>query len=231
MIIDDEYLARKVVENFLNRFSQLQLVKSCQSSALAMEVLSREEIDLVFLDIKMPVLGGLEFYKLLKDPPAVIFTTAHSEYAAESYDLEAIDYLLKPISFERFEASIDRYLKRAIKTEEEKPYTFFKVDGSLIRIDHHDLTFARSAGDYIILETERNRYITHMTMKQMVDLLPSNIFVRVHRSYMVNIFRVTRVERNFLYVNGHKVPIGDTFKVDLLTTLCQQINHPWQHDI
>ncbi|WP_410222457.1 LytR/AlgR family response regulator transcription factor [Pedobacter sp.] len=208
LVIDDEPLAQDVLERYINAYEQLNLIKKCSTVLEAFEILHLHDIQLIFLDIKLPSISGIDFIKTLKDPPAVIFTTAYSEYAVQSYELDAIDYLLKPITFERFKRSMDKLLKQQPNEQAGKNYTYFKASGKLLKIEHHELYYAQSVKDYILLHTLKGSVITYMTMKYLEELLPADRFLRVHRSYLININHLTSVEKSRLYVNQIPVPIG-----------------------
>lgn len=214
LVVDDEPLAQKVLERHIAQRAELSLVKSCGSAMEAFETISSTNIDLMFLDIRMPSINGIDFIKNLRNPPAVIFTTAFSEFAVRSYELEAVDYLLKPVTFDRFEKSINKFLKQAVK--ETKPaFTYFKVDGRLIRIEHSALLYAQSIRDYVIIHTTHGNYITHMTMKYLTDLLPSESFRRVHRSYLIGVAHITGLDSGQIWLNEAGIPIGDSFRKEI----------------
>lgn len=210
LIVDDEPLAQDIIENYVQAHERLHLIKKCSTAFEAFEVLHLQQVDLMFLDIKMPALNGLNFLKSLKDPPAVIFTTAFAGYAAASYDLEAVDYLLKPITIERFNKSIDRIFKSksTFSEVEQKDYTYFKVSGRLLKIEHSDIRYAKSIKDYILVHTTNGNFITYMRMKTMCELLPEDRFLRVHRSYLVSLDYVTDVGKNMLRIAEVEIPIG-----------------------
>ncbi|MES2650397.1 MAG: LytTR family DNA-binding domain-containing protein [Bacteroidota bacterium] len=213
LIVDDEPLAQELLEGYVNGVEQLCLIKKCSTALEAFEILHQQQIDLVFLDIKMPGISGIDLIKSLKNPPAVIFTTAFSEYAAASYELDAIDYLLKPITFERFTKSLDKLFKLYPDQEDKKKdYTYFKVSGKLIKVTHSDIFYAQSIKDYIILYTLNGNHIVHMTMKYLSELLPEAIFARVHRSYLINYSFLDKISKNQVSVNGEDIPIGESYK-------------------
>ena len=217
LIVDDEPLALDIIESYVNEHDQLCLIKKCNTAFDAFEVLHHVKIDLIFLDIKMPGLNGIDFIKSLKNPPAVIFTTAFSEYAATSYELEAVDYLLKPITRERFNKSLDKFFKlQPVIINEEKGYTYFKVSGKLVKVEHIHIFYAQSIKDYIMLYTSSGNLIIHMTMKYLNELLPENLFVRVHRSYLVNQLHISILSKNQIQLNGIEIPIGEHYK-EILT--------------
>lgn len=217
LIVDDEPLALDIIESYVNGNEQLCLIKKCNTAFEAFEVLHHMEIDLLFLDIKMPGLNGIDFIKSLKNPPAVIFTTAFSEYAAASYDLEAVDYLLKPITLERFNKSLDKFFKlQPVTVKEEKDYTYFKVSGKLVKVTHADILYAQSIKDYLMLYTSTGNLIVHMTMKYLNELLPENQFMRIHRSYLVNQLHISSIGKNQIQINQVEIPIGEHYKESLL---------------
>lgn len=217
LIVDDEPLALDIIESYVNGNEQLCLIKKCNTAFEAFEVLHHMEIDLLFLDIKMPGLNGIDFIKSLKNPPAVIFTTAFSEYAAASYDLEAVDYLLKPITLERFNKSLDKFFKlQPVPVNEEKNYTYFKVSGKLVKVEHTNIFYAQSIKDYLMLYTSSGNLIVHMTMKYLNELLPENQFLRVHRSYLVNQAHISSIGKNQIQINEIEIPIGEHYKEILL---------------
>ncbi|MCE7039029.1 LytTR family DNA-binding domain-containing protein [Dyadobacter sp. CY312] len=212
IIVDDEPLARKVLENHINRLEDIHLITSCSNVLEALAALNASEVHLIFMDIKMPGINGMQFIKTLKNPPPVIFTTAFSEYAADSYELDAVDYLMKPIVFERFEKCISKYLKLSQAPPENKTYTYFKVDGRLVKINHLDIICIQSIKDYVLIKTAGQNYISHMTMKYLGKLLPSNIFKRVHRSYFVNVTHITAFETNMIELGNIEIPVGESYK-------------------
>ncbi len=213
LIVDDEPLAQQILESYVNDVENLGLIKKCNNALEAFEIIHHQQIDLIFLDIKMPGLTGIDFIRSLKNPPAVIFTTAYSEYAASSYDLEAIDYLLKPITQERFSKSLNKFFKLHTDViEEEKNYTYFKVAGKLIKVFHQDILYAQSIKDYLLITTTPGNLIVHMTMKYLDELLPKEIFLRVHRSYLINKKQVAGIGKNEVNIKGATIPIGENYK-------------------
>lgn len=217
LIVDDEPLAQDIIANYVLQNDQLILIKKCSTAFEAFEILHQQQIDLMFLDVKMPALNGIDFLKSLKNPPAVIFTTAFSEYAAASYDLEAMDYLLKPITLARFEKSLAKFFKQQpIVVNEEKDYAYFKVSGKLIKVGHNAILYAQSIKDYILLATVNGNLIVHMTMKHLNELLPESKFARVHRSYIVNLSKVGVIAKNQILIENIEIPIGDSFKDEFL---------------
>lgn len=216
ILVDDEPLALEVLENFVGRTPQLVLVAKCGNALDAFKVLHDQQVDLMFLDIKMPGINGLDFVSSLKNPPSVIFTTAFAEHAVKGFELEAVDYLLKPVTFERFEKSVRKLLKmRPPEPADVKDYTYFKVSGRLIKVFHADLLYAQSVKDYILICTRSGNHLTHMTMKYLTELLPSPDFLRVHRSYLVNGSAIDQVQRNSVVVNNENIPLSENYRDNL----------------
>jgi two-component system LytT family response regulator len=213
LIIDDEPLAQEIIANYVLQSGKIELVKKCSNVLEAFSVLEKQPIDLLFLDIKMPLINGLDFIKSLKSPPAVIFTTAFSEYAVASYEIEAVDYLLKPITYVRFARSIEKYLKLNTSSDSEnKNYLYFKVKGKLLKILYADILYAESMGNYMKIVTSSNYHITYLTTKALTDMLPTDIFLRVHRSFIVNVSHISSIGRNTLTINDIEIPIGENFR-------------------
>jgi DNA-binding LytR/AlgR family response regulator len=216
LIVDDEPLALDVLESHISAFPQLQLIRRCRNALEAFDALHTEYIDLVFLDIQMPSITGIDFISSLKEPPRVIFTTAYAEYAITGFELDAIDYLLKPITFERFTKSINKLLQlKQPDPETSKNYTYFKVSGNLVKIMHTDLLIVKSVKDYLLLKTKQGNHLTHMTMKHLETLLPLEMFIRVHRSYLVNRQAITLLGRQHLQVGDEQVPVSENYRHNL----------------
>lgn len=218
MIIDDEPLAQQVLEKYIGQTPELTLVAKCFNATEAFTVLHQQPVDLLFLDIKMPLISGMQFIRSLKDPPAFIFTTAYAEFALESYELEAIDYLLKPVTYERFKKSIARFLqqKPPLAPATEKDYVYLKVDGNLVRVFHRDILFAQSMKDYIKVTTTTGSYLTHLTMKSLLELLPEQLFKRIHRSYVVNTQHLDVIGKEEVIIGKTTIPVGENYKGNLL---------------
>lgn len=223
LIVDDEPLARDILETFIEKIDSINLVGKCQNAIEANQVLKTEKVDLLFLDIQMPELSGIEFLKSLSNPPQVIFTTAYPDYAIEGFELNALDYLLKPISFDRFIKAANKAeeaLKKAeIAEEVEDDYFFVKADKKLIKINHEDILYIEGLKDYVIIKQKEGRVITLQTMKSLEAKLPVSTFMRVHRSYIVNLGGIKAVEGNTIYLNDDNktsVPIGKNYRERLL---------------
>lgn len=232
LIVDDEPLAQDVLETYIERLPQLNLIKKCNNALEANEALVNNDIDLMFLDIQMPQLTGTDFLKTLKNPPLVIFTTAYPNYAIEGFELNAIDYLLKPISFERFMKAVNKASEqhelqnKAIagiapsEASEETDFIFVKSDKKLIKIKYADIIYIEGLKDYVIIRMEVGRVITLQTMKSLEAKLPSAIFKRIHRSFIVNLDRINALVGNMVEVVEKKeakhLPIGKNYREELL---------------
>jgi DNA-binding LytR/AlgR family response regulator len=218
LIVDDEPLARKVIERHLQTFPQLALLGSVESAKAAFELLHTREIHLLFLDIRMPLVDGFQFIKSMKVPPAVIFTTAYTEYAVESYSLDAVDYLVKPVSFERCERAIHKFLK-SIRPEpvEEKPFLLVKQDGKLSKVFLNAIAYVEARKDYLMIHTAGQVHIKHMTMKAIERMLPGPQFVRVHRGFIVSADAILRIDGSTVEISKKTIPIGDKYRKEVLT--------------
>lgn len=225
IIIDDEPLARELLAGYIDQLPNLSCVAVCQSALQAFTVLHEQQVDLMFLDIQMPGITGLNFLKSIKNPPKVIFTTAYMEHAVEAFELEAVDYLLKPITLERFIKAVQKVLPKKeelaepISKNNDNNYIFLKVDKRLVKIDHADIIYTESLGDYIKVYATTQTYVTYLTMNKLESLLPAYKFVRIHRSYVINLDHIQYVEGNFVRINNNDLPIGLTYKDGLAQKL------------
>ncbi|PST83673.1 DNA-binding response regulator [Pedobacter yulinensis] len=216
IIVDDEPLAQEVLESHIKRHGQLQLLAKCSSAVMAFELLHHKQVDLIFLDIRMPGISGISFVRSLSNPPKIIFTTAYPEYALAGFDLDAVDYLLKPVTYELFARSIQKLLR--IQPEivsKDREYTYFKVSGKLVKVMHADIIFAQSVKDYIQLQTVSGRLLTHMTMKNLMQMLPARLFARIHRSYLVNRNMINIVSKTKVQIGAETIPVGNLYRSNL----------------
>ncbi|WP_118973070.1 LytR/AlgR family response regulator transcription factor [Taibaiella koreensis] len=225
LIIDDEILAQDVIEHYLSRTEGLQLVAKCSNALEAFALLSKEEIDLIFLDIQMPEINGLEFVKILKHPPKIILTTAYTEYALDGYELNVVDYLLKPVSFERFLKAVDKARMTRSAPAEKIPAPssqdiFVKCDGKLVRVRAQDIRYVEGLKNYLILHTTARKMVVHGTMSNMEEELGVfGHFVRIHKSYLVNKQYITEISGNMIRIEQAELPIGGVYKPELLKLL------------
>ena len=215
--IDDEPFALDVISIHAAKVPELELVSTFTDPAKALEYLKNNRVDLVFLDINMPGMSGMELVKKLHTPPRIIFTTAYSEYALDSYDYDAVDYLLKPIEFDRFHRAIQRYLKQAVNGNgrgQPAPQThLFVKDGyRQVRLIINDIRYVQSEGNYLNIVTGTGRTVARMTMTQMEALLPAGLFARVHNSWLAGISHIDRIENNHVYCGDASIPIGEKYR-------------------
>ena len=226
LIVDDEPIAREIIKAYCSHLSMLHIVASVGNALEAKTILQTQKIDILFLDINMPVLNGIAFLKTLKNQPQVIFTTAYKEYAVDAFDLAAIDYLLKPFSLERFIVAVDKALERLIPPEQAvtetgktEDYLFLKFDGKIYKILHEELLFAEAQGNYTKIVTAQSTLLPSMTFSSFEELLPKSLFLRVHRSFIINKAKITHIEGNRVFVQNHEIPIGSSYRDDFLKSL------------
>ena len=215
--IDDEPLALKVIETFCKETPFLSLEKSFTRPDEALRYISKFPVDLIFLDIQMPSMTGIDLYKSIERQPMVIFTTAYSDYAVEGFNLSAVDYLLKPFGQERFMQALikanDYYNYLQQKTPSEEQHMYLRADYSLIKLKFADILYIEGLDDYLKIHVENQKTIvTRMTMKNILEKLPANDFVRVHRSFIVPIKRIEKLRNKTLTVAGNEIPIGSSFE-------------------
>ncbi|MFV8375116.1 LytR/AlgR family response regulator transcription factor [Flavobacterium sp. LB1P62] len=222
IIVDDEPAAHYVLANYIKQNPQLELVFQGYNGIETMDYLRENKVDLMFLDINMPEITGLELLKIIPTHPKTILTTAYSEFALESYDFGVIDYLLKPIYFPRFLKAIDRFFstENTIKTEEVTINSVsVKVDGYFIEIELDQLLFAQSFGNYVKLHTIKRTYLASITTSEFEKCLPEKNFIRIHKSYIVALDKIDATEKDFVIIKKEKLPIGITYRRELIDRL------------
>lgn len=210
IIVEDEPLARKRTQLYVQKTPSLQLLGSFENALEALEFLSKNEIDLIFLDIQMDELTGLEFLESANVKSKVIFTTAYEEYALESYELDALDYLLKPYTYPRFLKAVNKFPKENKVTD----YTFIKSGYHLEKVYFNDILFIEGMGDYRGIHTKDKKILTLQTFSNLAQILPHNNFKRVHKSYMVSVKKIDRIERTIVEIGKERIPISSTYKDD-----------------
>jgi len=230
IIVDDEPLALDVLETYIEKIPELNLVQRCNNALEANEALKVHDIDLMFLDIQMPQLTGTDFLKTLSNPPLVIFTTAYANYALEGFELNAIDYLLKPISLERFMKAVNKAVEQielqrkdsaaTITDGDNKSFIFVKADKKLIKVSYSEIIYIEGLKDYVIIRQDTGRIITLQTMKSLEEKLPSGIFKRIHRSYIINLNKINAIVGNMVEVTekgqAKHLPVGKNYRDELL---------------
>lgn len=228
LVADDEPLARELLRNYLQKLPRFQLAAECGNAIEAFTFLTREKVDVLLLDINMPEISGIEFLKTLREPPLVIFTTAYAEYAVESYEFRAVDYLLKPVTFNRFLQGIQKVtelIDARIQGAEnsragEPPVIFVRSDGKMIRIHLDELLFVEGYKNYVRLWTETGKVMVHATMKHMEEqLCGRHIFLRIAKSYIINLLKVSEVENNFVKIKNERLVIGISYREELRKVL------------
>jgi len=227
LLVDDEPLAIRLIERHIAQIDSLEVVATCNSALKAFEILNTQEIDLLFLDIKMPHLSGIDFLKTLKNPPKTIFTTAYRDYALESYELETVDYLLKPVTFERFVKSIDKFFRqnsKAIAPVQRETvitdYILVKSGSKHHKINLADIVYIESLKDYIKIHLQHDTsIISKYKLGEMEQELSAYHFLRIHRSYIINTSKITAFSSNDIDVNSQEIPIGASYKEDVILFL------------
>jgi len=223
IIIDDEELAARVIKNHLKEFPNIELIGSFLTPMEALSTIENNKIDVIFLDINMPKMSGLEFVRTLVTMPLIVITTAYREYAVESFDLNVLDYLVKPIPLGRFVKAIDKInRKMGIKNEREQeqllsrkePFIFLRVDKKLIKFKLNDILYVESLKDYIKVYTLLGDFLVHKSMTSLMEELPQSNFIRIHRSFSIAINKVNSVEGNSVEIANRRIPIGRNYIQD-----------------
>lgn len=219
LVVDDEPLAQQVITTYIDRLPHLELVATCDNAMEAMQALQKEQVDLMFLDIQMPVITGVEFLRSLSQPPRVIFTTAYPDFALTGYDLNITDYLLKPISFERFLKAVNKVTDAMHADENEHQaadHFFVKEDGKLVRVNFADIDHIECMKDYAKIFTKQRMIVTHHTMKKFEEVLPVASFMRIHRSYIVNLAAINAIFGNMVETAKGRLPVGTNYRDGLM---------------
>ena len=224
--MDDEPLAQDVIERYISNMNELTLHKKCLNALEAFEVLHTEPVDLMFLDISMPVISGIDFLRSLRKAPAVIITTAYPDYAVQGYELDVMDYLVKPISMERFMKAVNKVIERykapvapLLKQMVRVDYMFVKSDQKLIKIKFVDIEYIEGMKDYVKIFTRERMIVTLHTMKFFEANLPSTEFARAHKSYIINLDSIKSIAGNEVELRQQTLPIGSSYKENLLSRI------------
>ena len=219
IIVEDELLAQDVIKTHLQKIDKLELAGIFRNAPEAMEALRTQDIDVMFLDIRLPGMNGISLLRALPDPPLVVLTTAYAEYAAESYDLNVIDYLLKPISFERFSKAIDKIIQGRLYTPAQKEqdkspvdHIFIKSSNKFFKVNFSEIVYVEGMKDYVKIHTSDYTLITHQTMNEIERTLPSRQFMRVHKSYIVAVAFIKSIYGNSIELEKKTIPIGINYK-------------------
>ena len=230
LIIDDEPLARDLMRNHIEKLDNFEIVAECGDAMKALHELRNQKIDLMFMDIQMPQITGLEFLKILKNPPKVIITTAYREYALEGFELDVVDYLLKPITFERFLKSVNKYYQMsqdespvtapATETmQNDEPFIYVKENKRVIKVHLNEILYIEGLSEYVQIYTDKKKIITKTTMTSLEEKLPDEGFMRIHKSFIVSLPRIEAFTSTTIEVPGKELPIGRSYKNSVLNAL------------
>ena len=230
IIIDDEPNAIDVIQRYVEKIGYLELKKTFRNPLKALEWLQTEDVDLIFLDMNMPNLKGIEFSRSLLKKPMIIFTTAYSEFAAESYELEAVDYLVKPVLFERFIKAVNKanelFQRRSVKTSENASnadeFVLFKSGSQTHRLKIDDILFIEKDGNYLKINTALKTVLYRANMNDVFDFLPIEKFIQVHKSFIVRLQHISLIEVHQVTVNNNKVPLGESFREEFMKRIGRQ---------
>jgi DNA-binding LytR/AlgR family response regulator len=230
IIVDDEPLAIEILESYVAKVEQLQLVSTFRNAVSAFTFLQQHSVDLIFLDIQMPKLSGIDFLKTLKHAPKVIFTTAFRDYALQGFELEIVDYLLKPIPFDRFLKAVAKVLHQpaAASTSSKQDvvpenYVYFKVDKKMIKTKMADVLYIESIKDYVKVKTPEREIVTQQKISYLEESLPREQFLRIHRSFIVNLEKIDAYSATDVEIGKHSIPIGRNYKNDVMKILAKNI--------
>lgn len=221
LIVEDEPLARNLLAEYVKKVSNLELVETCSSPLQALEVLRNNAIDLMFLDIQMPEITGITLLKTLQKKPLVILTTAYSEYALESYDLDVVDYLLKPITFDRFLRAIEKASQRlsgpasgpeTVAAEPERSFVFVKDGTKLVKVNFDDILYVEGLKDYVTIVTKTQKIVSLQRLKALETQLPADKFIRVHYSYIIALKAIDSIHRSEVRIGSHVIPVSESYK-------------------
>jgi len=217
IVVDDEPIALSGMSDFVRKTPFLKLIASCKNALEAVQAITENQVDLIFLDINMPMLSGLEMIQTIDRPPMVIFATAYPDYALKGFELNAVDYLLKPISYSKFlKASQKAYKTFHLTQQPESPnneeYIYIKVDKKLIKVKINDITYIEALKDYIQIHTKEHSYITYLSLNKIIEHLPDSNFAQVHKSYIIATDAVEAIDGSFLEIGKKAIPIGRAFK-------------------
>jgi two-component system, LytTR family, response regulator len=223
IIVDDNKMSRTVVKQLIEQVDFLELKAECENPVEAFNYLKKEDIDLVFLDVEMPGMTGIELIKNLEKRPIIILITAKKDYAVEAFELNVADYIIKPVTLPRFMAAVDRakelYANRDQKlevNEKEKDYIFVRSNSLLTKVKIKDIIYVQALGDYVNIFTADKRLTVHITLKGMEEKLPRDKFYRLHRSYLTALHHIDNIEEGTAYIGKHPLPIGEQYKKELL---------------
>lgn len=222
LIVDDNTMARTVLRNMVKQIRELEICGEYAAAIDAFNHLQKESVDLLLLDVEMPGMSGLELIESLTNPPLVILITAKTDYAVQGFQLQVVDYLVKPITLPRLLQAVNRAEEwklsdsKSIQFAESKNYFFARINNQLIRIDWDDILFLQAMGDYVVIVTPGKKMPVHSTLKALEKKIPENRFTRVHRSYIVQVSKIVNLEENSIQINEHLIPVSERYKSELM---------------
>jgi two-component system, LytTR family, response regulator len=228
LIVDDEPPAREIIRRYIEELPTLHLAGECANALQAFTLLQQQPVDLIFLDIRMPQLNGNDFLKTLKHPPKVIFTTAYPDYALEGYELDVVDYLMKPIPFDRFLKAVNKAFPsgsakiETVSTTEEKKngaFVYFRADRKMVKVMLQDISYIESMKDYVKVVTASNTLITKQSISSVEEMLPEKQFIRVHRSYIISLNKIKTFTSELIEIGATEIPIGKLYRHGVLKLL------------
>lgn len=222
VVVDDEEMARKMMEQLIKRLDKWQLIASCENVMQARDFLQKNKVDVLFLDIEMGELSGLDLLKIIKVQPEVIIVSSKEKYAFDAFEFEVTDYLLKPVALDRFMKAIERVESRLARDEQNyatSESVFVKANNQIMSIKLTDIQWVEAYGDYVNIYTEKDRLVIHSTMKGIESKLPSDQFLRVHRSYIIRLDKINSIDDTLIVIGKKLIPIGDSYKGDLMNRL------------
>ena len=230
LIVDDEPLARDLIRSYINRLQNFKIIAECSDAMKALQVLREKEVDLMFIDIQLPQITGIEFLKTLKNPPKVVITTAHHEYAIDGFELDVVDYLLKPITFERFLKSVNKYYQvtqeeiqheySAVETNQtEEPFIYVKENKRILKVYLSEILYVEGLSEYVQIHTGKKKIITKTSLTSLEDKLPADGFIRIHKSFIVSMTKVEAFTAHSIEIPGKELPIGRSYKNTVLEAL------------
>jgi DNA-binding LytR/AlgR family response regulator len=219
LVIEDEPASQEIMRKYIIDFPRLDCRQYCSNAIEAGEALRSNHVDLIFLDINMPRISGMQFFRSLVDPPAVIFTTAYPEHAAEGFEVSAVDYLIKPFPFDRFLKAVNKFIDRWESSAIGGSYIMLMANKKMHKVDFESILFVEGMGDYVKVHTERGSLIVLMTLQKLQEQLPEQTFRRIHKSFIISLAHLRYVDGNVAVVDKHQVPIGQTYRAEFLTSL------------
>lgn len=232
LVVDDEPAARNIIERYIQQLPMLKLVGECSNAIQAMNILQDQQVDLLFLDINMPQLSGTDLLRVLKNPPKTILTTAHEEYAMLGYELDVVDYLLKPVQFNRFLKAVQKVAQmqpqmqpgsmhevQLPSTPPQEPFIYFRADRKMVKVLLKDILYVESMKDYIKVFTTGGNIITKLSISSLEELLPENNFIRTHRSFIVSLQKIRSFTPELIEIDKAEVPIGKLYRNNVLKVL------------